>query len=182
MQPYHKYTGPYNPLHEQLDEDDQPLPGREPYNNTSSTRNEIVYSLDELLIRKQISRTEYRDTNSYLSNKCRGDGRRQYYCGGSGIFDATSREMLSNGFKKATGARSVIAQKVADAVMYRGTSATQKAVEGAVNEAINTVTPYVKESVQKLISSKRPNTTATATATSTATTNTTGCDVKILIV
>ena len=29
---YHKYTGPYNPVHEQLDEDDQPLPEQEPYN------------------------------------------------------------------------------------------------------------------------------------------------------
>ena len=37
--------------------------------NTSSTRNEIVYILDELLRRKQISREEYRDINSYLS-KC----------------------------------------------------------------------------------------------------------------
>ena len=30
--PYHKYTGPYNPVHEQLDEDNWPLPGQEPYN------------------------------------------------------------------------------------------------------------------------------------------------------
>ena len=30
--PYHKYTGPYNPLGKQLDEFDQPLPGQEPYN------------------------------------------------------------------------------------------------------------------------------------------------------
>ena len=30
--PGHKYTGPYNPLHNQLDENDQPLPGNEPYN------------------------------------------------------------------------------------------------------------------------------------------------------
>ena len=30
--PYHKYTGPYNPLDKQLDEFDQPLPGQEPYN------------------------------------------------------------------------------------------------------------------------------------------------------
>ena len=30
--PNHKYTGPYNPLHKQLDENDQPLPGQEPYN------------------------------------------------------------------------------------------------------------------------------------------------------
>ena len=37
--------------------------------NTSSTRNEIEYILDELLRRKQISHEEYRDINSYLS-KC----------------------------------------------------------------------------------------------------------------
>ena len=30
--PYHKYTGPYNPLHEQLDEYCQSLAGEEPYN------------------------------------------------------------------------------------------------------------------------------------------------------
>ena len=28
---YHKYIGPYNPLHEHLDEYDQPLAGKEPY-------------------------------------------------------------------------------------------------------------------------------------------------------
>ena len=32
MLPYDKYTGPYNPLDEQLDENDRPLPGQEPYN------------------------------------------------------------------------------------------------------------------------------------------------------
>ena len=30
--PSHKYTGPYNPLEKQLDANDQPLPGQEPYN------------------------------------------------------------------------------------------------------------------------------------------------------
>ena len=30
--PSHKYTGPYNPLAEQLDEHDRPVPGQEPYN------------------------------------------------------------------------------------------------------------------------------------------------------
>ena len=59
--------------------------------------------------------------------------------------------MLASGFKKviSTDARSAIAQKVTDDVVNRATSTTQKAVHGAVNEAINTVTPYVKESVQK---------------------------------
>ena len=30
--PKHRYTGPYNPLHLQLDQQDNPLPGNEPYN------------------------------------------------------------------------------------------------------------------------------------------------------
>ena len=37
--------------------------------NTSSTRNEIVYILDELLRRKKTTRKEYRDINTYIS-KC----------------------------------------------------------------------------------------------------------------
>ena len=43
--PYHKYTGPYNPLREQLDEKDQPLPGQEPYNAVDATtmRHDICY-------------------------------------------------------------------------------------------------------------------------------------------
>ena len=32
MLPGHRYTGPYNPLHEQLDENDQPKAGHEPFN------------------------------------------------------------------------------------------------------------------------------------------------------
>ena len=42
---FHKYTGPYNPLHEQLDEYDQPLPGQEPYNavDAISMRHGICY-------------------------------------------------------------------------------------------------------------------------------------------
>ena len=43
--PYRKYTGPYNPLHEQLDEYDQPLAGQEPYNavDAISMRHDICY-------------------------------------------------------------------------------------------------------------------------------------------
>ena len=45
MFPYHKYTGPYNPLHEQLDEYDQPLAGQDPYNSVDaiSMRHDICY-------------------------------------------------------------------------------------------------------------------------------------------
>ena len=43
--PHHKYTGPYNPLDKQLDENDQPLPGQEPYNAVDevSMRHDICY-------------------------------------------------------------------------------------------------------------------------------------------
>ena len=34
--PNHKYTGPWNPLHNQLDENDNPLPGQEPYNQVDA--------------------------------------------------------------------------------------------------------------------------------------------------
>ena len=46
MLPYHQYTGPYNPLDEQLDENDQPLLGQEPYNavDAISMRHDICYS------------------------------------------------------------------------------------------------------------------------------------------
>ena len=41
----HKYTGPYNPLDEQLDENDQPREGQEPYNavDAISMRHDICY-------------------------------------------------------------------------------------------------------------------------------------------
>ena len=43
--PYHKYTGPYNPLDEQLDENDNPVPGQEPYNavDAISMHHDICY-------------------------------------------------------------------------------------------------------------------------------------------
>ena len=43
--PNHKYTGPYNPLDEQLDEQDLPIPGQEPYNavDAVSMRHDICY-------------------------------------------------------------------------------------------------------------------------------------------
>ena len=43
--PNHKYTGPWNPLHEQLDENDNPLPGQEPYNQVDAIalKHDICY-------------------------------------------------------------------------------------------------------------------------------------------
>ena len=43
--PSHKYTGPYNPLDEQLDENDRPVPGQEPFNGVDaiSMRHDICY-------------------------------------------------------------------------------------------------------------------------------------------
>ena len=41
----HKYTGPYNPLNEQLDRNDQPVHGQEPYNSVDaiSMQHDICY-------------------------------------------------------------------------------------------------------------------------------------------
>ena len=43
--PGHKYTGPYNPLEKQLDENDTPVPGQEPFNavDAISMRHDICY-------------------------------------------------------------------------------------------------------------------------------------------
>ena len=43
--PNHKYTGPYNPLHTQLDSHDNPLPGEEPFNAVDdiSRKHDICY-------------------------------------------------------------------------------------------------------------------------------------------
>ena len=43
--PHHKYTGPWNPLHKQLDENDRPLPGQEPCNKVDeiAMRHDICY-------------------------------------------------------------------------------------------------------------------------------------------
>ena len=43
--PRHKFTGPFNPLHLQLDERDKPKPGNEPYNavDATSMRHDICY-------------------------------------------------------------------------------------------------------------------------------------------
>ena len=57
--PYHKYTGPYNPLHEQLDENDQPIAGQEPYN-----------AVDEISMRHDIC---YRDNSSAKDGKLKCD-------------------------------------------------------------------------------------------------------------
>ena len=43
--PSHRYTGPYNPLHKQLDANDNPLPGQEPFNAVDkiSIKHDICY-------------------------------------------------------------------------------------------------------------------------------------------
>ena len=45
MLPFHKYTGPYNPLHDQLDEFDRPVSGQEQYNAVDeiAMRHDICY-------------------------------------------------------------------------------------------------------------------------------------------
>ena len=43
--PRYRFTGPYNPLHSQLDSKDNPLPGNEPYNGVDaiSMHHDICY-------------------------------------------------------------------------------------------------------------------------------------------
>ena len=43
--PIHRFTGPFNPLHLQLDSKDNPQPGNEPYNavDAISMRHDICY-------------------------------------------------------------------------------------------------------------------------------------------
>ena len=76
---------------------------------------------------------------------CAG-GLRRY--SGSGMFDAIGRKLFSSGFTKviSSGVNSAIAHKVVDVVVNGATSASQKvgkasagqkAVESAVNNAIN---------------------------------------------
>ena len=110
----------------------------------------------------------------------RVNGKRQYYFGGSGYIRCNQQKNVGKWFQKSCKYRSAIVQKFADAVVNGAKSAKQKAVDGAVNEAINTVTPYVNESVQMLISRKRPHvgTTITTTTTTTTTTLPRGYDVK----
>ena len=106
--------------------------------------------------------------------KPRGGGTRTYQYGGSGIFDAIGRKMFSSGLKKAIsrGAQSVLGQKVADAVVKGALTATEKAAHATLNEAINTLTPYVKESLQKVITGKKRPVEKTENPNSTPPTNT----------
>jgi len=47
--PNHRYTGPYNPLDKQLDANDRPLPGQEPFNQVDeiAMRHDICYRDNE---------------------------------------------------------------------------------------------------------------------------------------
>lgn len=53
--PYHKYTGPWNPLDKQLDKNDNPLPGQEPYNavDNISLHHDICYRDNNSKVGKQ---------------------------------------------------------------------------------------------------------------------------------
>ena len=53
--PKHRFTGPYNPLHLQLDSKDNPLPGNEPYNDVDaiSMRHNICYRDNDTLAGKR---------------------------------------------------------------------------------------------------------------------------------
>jgi len=55
--PSHKYTGPYNPLDQQLDSNDKPLPGQESFNQ-----------VDAVALKHDIC---YRDYNDKIGKKLR---------------------------------------------------------------------------------------------------------------
>ena len=84
---------------------------------------------------------------------------------GSGIFDSITRKMFATGLKKAisNGANSVIAHKISDPVVNGATSASQKAVESVVNEAVNTVKPILKETLKKLVGQKSSSSSPSVT-------------------
>ena len=88
-------------------------------------------------------------------NESRGGGMCGY--AGSGMFDTLGRKLFSSGLKRiiSSGASSAIAHKVADAVVNGAKSATRKAAEFAAKEAISAVTPYVKDTVKKIVGLKR---------------------------
>lgn len=71
--------------------------------------------------------------------KARGGGKKKYQYGGSGIFDAITKKIFQGSLKSAisTGAQSAIGQKIADAVVNGATTATKKAVENTLNNAIS---------------------------------------------
>ena len=56
--PNHKYTGPYNPLHIQVDSTDRPLPEEEPYNQ-----------VDEIALRHDICYSDYENNMSAYDRK-----------------------------------------------------------------------------------------------------------------
>ena len=75
--PNHKYTGPYNPLHEQLDENDLPIIGQEPFNKVDevSMRHDICYRDNptgkkrcDAVMLNELDLLEPRDTRERVDN------------------------------------------------------------------------------------------------------------------
>ena len=52
--PTHRFTGPYNPLHLQLDSKDNPVPGNEQYNAVDAILR-VVISAIEITIRQLVN-------------------------------------------------------------------------------------------------------------------------------
>ena len=67
--PKHRFTGPYNPLHQQLDSKDNPLPGNESYNaiDASSMRHDICYRDNDMSAgKRECDRTLLAELNAHL--------------------------------------------------------------------------------------------------------------------
>ena len=75
--PSHRYTGPYNPLHKQLDAHDNPLPGQEPFNAVDqiSMNHDICYRdkhskqyCDDIML-KELDQLDPKDLREKIDKK-----------------------------------------------------------------------------------------------------------------
>ena len=67
--PRHRFTGPFNPLHLQLDSQDNPLPGNEPYNvvDAISMRHDICYrDKDTSVGKRECDRKMLAELNAFV--------------------------------------------------------------------------------------------------------------------
>ena len=83
-----------------------------------------------------------------------GSGMGRYYHG-SGMFDEIARTLFSSGIKKAisSGTSSVIAHKVADAVVNGATSTSKRLADAIIKEAVSAAGKASTNAVNTVIDS-----------------------------
>ena len=95
-------------------------------------------------------------------------GMGRYYRG-SGMLDAIARKLFSSGIKKviSSGTSSVIAHKVADAVVNGATSTSKKVADAIAKEATSASVGAVKTAIDSVVKNvrgtKRPSNPAAST-------------------